>query len=270
MVTLLVVVLLLTVVGGVVAVVTVRVMKMKKIKESAQPHSKSEDNPNGEVHNLYKNVQSQPIPTSGHSEPDYASAADAFINPASATVSFKTHMYEYANETDQRPTDIGWGRVYEEARVECGGGRCEESVKGKSGKQNKSLNVDIKIKREDLYAEPNKVKKKGEKKDKQVSRSEEAAAPSDDLYAQPDMTKKKTQKGQQDVEQERKLPPQAPLSYKKHKEAKHDSEEDRECDPDPPPPYVPDEKQYYSTRGEGGPSSSEKEYDYAVLDWQQK
>ena len=223
---------------------------------------------------MHQNVPSEPTPTSGHSGSDYATAADAFINPASATASFKTHVYEFANEIDQGLTNVAGGGVYEEARVEWGGGGSfEKPVKGASGKQNISsmrMNVDMKVKREDLYAEPKKVKKKDAKKNKQVGRSEETTAPSDDLYAQPDMTKKKNQKGQQDVDQERKLSPLAPLPYKKHKETKHDSEEDREDVPDPPLPYVPDEESYYNARGEGGPSSLEREYDYAMLDWQQK
>ena len=97
---------------------------------------------------------------------------------------------------------------------------------------------------------------------KKVSRSEEATL-SDDLYAQPDMTKKKTQKGHRDLEQQVKLSPQAPLPYKKHKAAKHEREEDGENVPEFPPRYVPDEEQYYNTRGEGGLSSPEREYDYA-------
>ena len=44
-------------------------------------------------------------------------------------------MYEYANETDQGPTDIGEVSMM---RVEWDGRGCEESVKGKSEKQNKS------------------------------------------------------------------------------------------------------------------------------------
>ena len=250
--------------------------KMKMEAAAGQSDSKPEDSPHkGDVNyiNMNQNVQSQLMPASGNNEPDYATAADAFINPASATASFKTHMYNYGNEIDQGPTDMGGGGVCEEASVEWGGGGREKSVKGKSGKQNKSsikMNVNTKVKREDLYAEPNKVKKKDAKKDKQVSRSEEAASPSDALYAQPDLTKKKNLQGQQDIEQERKLPPQAPLPYKTHKEAKHESEVDGEDVPELPPPYVPDEEQYYNTRGEGGPSSTEREYDYAVLDWQKK
>ena len=241
---------------------------------ASQSHSKAEDNPHdGEANiNMYQNVQSHPNPASGQSEPNYATAADAFINPASATASFKTHMHDYANEIDQGPTDVGGGGVNEEARLEwSGGGRFEESVKDASEKEKKSAAKKIKtqlVKPEDLYAEPNKAKKKGAKK---VNRSDEVATPSDDLYAQPDITKKKTQKGQQDLEQKVKLPPQAPLPYQKHKESKHNnSEEDAEDVPELPPPYVPDEEHYYNARGEGGPSSSERKYDYAVLDWQQK
>ena len=162
---------------------------------------------------MYQNVQSQPTPTSGYIEPDYSTAADAFINPASATASFKTHIYEI-----DQPSDIGGGGVYEEARVEwSGGGHFEEPVKSASEKEKKSATKKTKtklVKPEDLYAEPNKVKKKDAKKDSQVSKHEGAAVPSDDLYAQPDMTKKKTQKCQQDLEQKsekERLPLQAPL-----------------------------------------------------------
>ena len=245
--------------------------------EADQSRFKAEDNPHEAVDNtkMYHNIQSEPAPISGHSEPDYVTATNVFINPASATASFEMHMYDYTNEIDREPTDMGGGGVYEEARVEWGGrGHFKESVKSTSGKQKKSAAKKVNTtlaKPEDLYAEPNKAKKKDAEKDSQVSRSQEAAAPSDlNLYAQPDMTKKMAWKGQQDVEQERKLPPQAPLSYKKHKEAKHESEEDGEDVPDLPPPYVPDEEQYYNTKGGRGPSSSEREYDYAVLDWQQK
>ena len=174
-------------------------------------------------------------------------------------------------EVDQ-PSDTGGGGVYEEAKVEwSGGGRFEETVEGSSEKQKKSVSNKVNakfVKPEDLYAEPKKVKKKDSKKDKQVSRSEGAAAPSDDLYAQPDMTKKKNQKGQQ----ERKLPSQALLPYKKYKEAKHDGEEDGKDVPELPPPYVPDEEQHDNNTEDGGPgpSSTERKFEYAVLDWQKK
>ena len=237
--------------------------------EAGQSDSKAEDNTREQEDN--QNVQSQLTPATGHSEPNYSTAADVFfINPASATASFNTNMYEI-----NQPTDIGGAGVYEEARVEwSGGGHFDEKpVKGVSENQKKSAikKVNAKfVKPEDLYAEPNKVKKKDPKKDSQVSRSEEAAAPSDALYAQPDLTKKNSQKGQQDVEQERKLPPQAPLPYKKHKEAKDNGEEDGEDVPELPPPYVPDEEQHCNTGDGDGPSSMERKFEYAVLDWHKK
>ena len=246
--------------------------------EAGQSNSKAEDSPHeGEVNiKMYQNVQCQPTPTSGHNEPYYSTAADVtFINPASATASFKTHMYDSANEIDREPTDVGGGGIYEEAKVEerCdGGGDHEQPGKSVSQKHRKSaakkVNTKL-VKPEDLYAEPNKVKKKNAKKDSQASRSE-TAAPSDDLYAKPDMTKKKDQRSQQGSEQERKLPPQAPLPYKKHKEAMHESEEDGVDVPELPPPYVPDEEQCYNSRGGAEPPSPERKYDYAALDWQQK
>ena len=272
-VTILVAVVLLSLVGGVVVVV-LRARRKMKIK-AGQSHSKAEDNPHkGDNSKMYQNVQSQPTPTSGYIEPDYSTAADAFVNPASATASFKTHIYEI-----DQPTEIGGGGVYEEARVEWSGeGHFEEPVKGASEKEKKSAAKKFKtklVKPEDLYAEPNKVKKKMDaKKGSQVSRNEEAAAPSDNLYAQPDMTKKKTQKCQQDLEQKsekERLPPIAPLPYKKHKETKHEFEEDEEDGPELPPPYVPDEEQHSTTTRDGdGPSSSERRFEYAALDWHKK
>ena len=259
-VALLVAVVLLSLVGGVVAVVLW--VRRKKMMEAGQSNSKAEDSPHeGEVNiNTYQNVKNQPIPASGHNEPYYSTAADTFINPASATASFKAHMYDSANDVDREPIDVGGGGLYEEAKVEerCGGGGYyEELEKCVSGKQKKSaaMKVNTKlVKPEDLYAEPNKVKKKNAKKDSQASRTEKAAAPSDDLYAKPDMTKKKDQRSQQDSEPEGKLPPQAPLPYKKHKETMHESEKEVEDVPELPPPYVPDEEQY-NTGGEAGPSS---------------
>ena len=246
--------------------------------EAGQSISKAESSPHeGEVNiKMYQNVPCQPTSASGHNEPYYSTAADTFINPASATASFKNHMYDSANEIDREPTDVGGEGLYEETKVEerCGGREYyEEPEKHVSRRQKKSAAKKVNTKLvnpEDLYAEPNKVKKKNAKKDSQASRTEKAAAPSDDLYAKPDMTKKKDQRSQQGSEQERKLPPQAPLPYKKHKEAMLESEEDGENVPELPPPYVPDEEQCYNIKGGAGPPSLERRYDYAVLDWQQK
>ena len=83
------------------------------------------------------------------------------------------------------------------------------------------------------------------KKDTQVSRTEEVAAPCKDLYAKPDMTKKKDKRSQQHWEEEseeRKPVPTAPLPYKTHKEEKQ--ERDNEADfPDEPPLHISDEEQ---------------------------
>ena len=113
---------------------------------------------------------------------------------------------------------------------------------------------------EDAEGEPKKTKKT--KKDSQITRSEEAAAPSDDMYAKPDMTKKGDWKSQ--------LPPQAPLPYKKHKEAIHKSEGGGDAAPDVPPRCVLDEERYYNTRGGAVPPNQEGNYDYATVDWHQK
>ena len=244
------------------------------MREAGQSsHAKAEGNQNKEGINndTYQNPpQSQP-PLSPGDEPDYTITADAFVNPASATASFKTHMYEPAGNLDQEPTKVGGGGVYEEARVEWDGGQCyEEPVKSTSRRQKKSAAKKVNIKPEDLYAQPIKVKKKDAKKDNRIMKSDNAAVPSDDLYAQPDMAKKKYCSSQQDSEQERKIPPQAPLPYKKHKEAKHESERDEEDIPELPPPYVSVEKQYYNTGGGDRPSSMERKFEYAVLEWHKK
>ena len=229
--------------------------------EAGQSNSKAEDSPHeGEVNiKMYQNVQCQPTPASGHNEPYYSTAADVtFINPASATASLNAHMYDSADEIDQEPTDKGGGGVHEKAKVEerwGDGGYHEEPGKSVSHKHRKTAARKVNTKLvnpEDLYAEPNKVKKKNAKKDSQASRTEETAAPSDDLYAKPDMTKKKDHRSQQGSEQERKLPPQAFLPYKKHKEAMHENEVDGGDVPEVPPPYVPDEEQYYNTGGGAG------------------
>ena len=262
-VSILVVVVLLSLVGGVVAVVVVARRK-REMESGQQSHCKAEDKAReGDVRiNMYQKGQSQATPASGSSEPNYDIAADTFVNPASATASFKTHMYDSASNLDQEPTEVGRGGVYEEARV--GGGHYEDPVKSASGKQTKSaakkMNAKL-AKLDDLYAQPSKVKKKKNdaKEDSQVSRKE-AAAPPDDLYAQPDMAKKKHQKSQQVVEQERKLPPQVPPPYKKHKEAKQEGEDEEDA-PALPPPYVPD-----IDNGDGD-SPTERKFEYAVLDW---
>ena len=61
------------------------------------------------------------------------------------------------------------------------------------------------------------------------------------------MTKMKDRRSQQDMKQERKLPPQAPVPYEMHREAMHESEEDGEDVSKLPPPYVPDEEQCITT-----------------------
>ena len=276
-VTLLVVV-LLSLVGGVVAVV-VKVRK-RKIKETGQSHSKAYLV--GSVHdkdniNMYQNVQSQPNPAPGHSDPYYSTPAYNFAKPSSTTASFGACMYDSADysEADQRALDIYEGGLYEDASAEStqgGGGYNEKPVIGASGTQKIS---DVLTKAgyelmnpEELYTQPDKsaMSRKG----KQGSRKEEEnAAPVEDLYTVPDMTKKRKQRNQQQCEEkneEGRHPPQAPLPYKQHKEAKHKSEEDGEDDPELPPPYVPDEEQYCNTRGGDGPSSSERMFENEAQD----
>ena len=252
----------LSLVGGVLAVV-VKAWRKKKVKETAQD--------SGEA---YENVQCQTTPPSRHNENtyDYAAATDIFINPASATVSFSANYNVYDSTS-------GEGHC-EDARVEeklpIGG--CYDDLSSKVGKQKKSSlkkNSPKVENPEDLYAQPAKVKKKWKsKKDSQVNETKEVAAPCDDLYAKPDMTKKKDKRSQQHWEhenEERKLVPTAPLPYKKHVEVMQEADEDEEdMIPEVPPPFDPDGEQYYDTKGGAGPPTQDGNYDYAVVDRQQK
>ena len=73
------------------------------MESGQQSHCKAEDKASeGDVSiNMYQNVQSRATPASGSSEPNYDIAADIFVNPASATASFKTHMYDSTSSLDQ-------------------------------------------------------------------------------------------------------------------------------------------------------------------------
>ena len=222
----------------------------------------------------YENVQGQITPLSRHNESayDYATASHIFINPASATASFSTNYNVYDSTS-------GVGHC-EDARVEekpPKDGYYEDPVNSKLGKLKKSSlkKNSLKVKNpEDLYAQPIKVKKKWKSKnDSQVNETEEVAAPCDDLYAQPDMTKKKDKRSQQHLEQEneeRKPFPTAPLPYKKHVEVMQEEDKDEEDIPEVPPPFVPDGEQYYNTKGGVVPPTQDGNYDYAVVDRQQK
>ena len=238
--------------------VVIKARRWKKGKETV----KSQCNVEGEpleakvIVNTYDYVRDQPTPRPRQDENtyDYATAENIFINPASATASFTTHVYDSGDysEVVERSLAAGEEGNYEEARAEVssGGGCHEEPVKGTCGKQKYSdvKNVITKVvKPEELYAQPDKLtkKKKNTQKDTEVNTTEEVAAPCEDLYAQPDMTKKKDKKSQQHWEQEseeRKLVPTAPLPYKTHKEEKQERDNGADT-PDEPSLHVSDEKQ---------------------------
>ena len=312
-VSLLVVLLLLSLVGGVLAVVVKA--RIKKDKETVHSQSKVEDESTKmkditDNAGSCQNVRGQPTQTTRHYENtyDYATAEYAFINPASATAtaSFSANVYDSTDysEVDQRLLAAGGEGHCEEFRVEekWSGGRCnEDPIKGVISKQKKSAlkdnskvltpeelyaqpdkakkkkNASTKVmKPEELYAQPDKAKKRRKnmstEKDIEVT-SEEVAAPCDDLYAQPDMTKKKNKRSQQHWEQEseeRQPVPAVPLPYKKHVEVMQETDEDEEDIPEVPPPFVPDGEQYYNTRGGDGPSTQDSNYDYAVVDSRKK
>ena len=240
--------------------VDIKARRRKKGKETIKSHySESLETkvPTDNVH-TYDYVRDQPTPRPRQDENtyDYTTAENIFINPASATASFNTHVYDSTNysEVVERSLAAGEEGNYEEAKAKAfsgGRGRYEEPVKGTNGKQNDSdvKNVVTKaVKPEELYAQPDKLtkRKKNTEKDMytQVNSIEEVATPCDDLYAKPDMTKKDKRSQQQwEQESEEKKPvPTAPLPYKKHVEEKQ--ERDNEADmPDEPPLHVSDEEQ---------------------------
>ena len=260
-VSLLVVLLLLSLVGGVLAVV-VKARRKKHTKETIQSGSEVENKlrERGDSTDSIDTCQNVD-PTSKLNETayDYATAKYAFINPASATTSFSTNVYDTANYSKvvERPFVAGRNDHYEDVRVEqtWGGGGCyEDALKSVVGEQMKSAlkKESSKVMNpEDLYAQPDKRKKKwNTQEDSQVNGAEEeVATPPDDLYAQPDMTKKKNKRSQQHWEQEseeRKIVPTAPLPYKKHVKFKQEiDDEDEEDTPNELPP-VPDKEQYYN------------------------
>ena len=113
---------------------------MREMESGQQSHSEVDDKESKEdvSMNRYQYAQSQATPASGSSEPNYDIAANIFVNPASATASFKTHMYDSAGNLDQEPIKVDRRArgVYEEARVEWDGrGHYEDQVKSASGKQ---------------------------------------------------------------------------------------------------------------------------------------
>ena len=116
---------------------------------------------------------------------------------------------------------------------------------------------------EDLYAQPDKGKKKwNTQEDSQVNGTEEeVATPYDDLYAKPDMTKKKDKRSQQHLEQkneEEKLAPTAPLPYKKHMKFKQEIDEDEEDTPNELPPFSFHDGEQYSNTRSGPPTQDSK------------
>ena len=282
-VSLLVVLLLLSLVGGVLAVV-VKARRKKRAKQTVQSESKVENKLHergGTTDNI--DICQSIDPTSKHNETtyDYVSAENIFINPASATASFNTPVYDSANysEVVERPIDAGGKGHYEDMRVEetWGGGGCYEddmkSVVGEQMKYTLKKESPKVMNPEYLYAQPDKGKKKwNTQEDSQVNGTEEEVATSpDDLYAKPDMTKKKGKRSQQHLEQEDEeetLAPTAPLPYKKHMKFKQEIDEDEEDTHNELPPFpVHDEEQYYNyTRS--GPPTQDSKYDYAVVDRQ--
>ena len=202
--------------------------------------------------NTCRNEQSQldPTPMQNETVNDYATAESIFMDPASATAFFNAHVYDSANYSDvaERPFGTGGKGHYEDVRVEetwGGGGGYEDALKSVVEEQMKyALKKESPkvMNPEDLYAQPDKGKKKwNTQEDSQVNGSEEeVATPPDDLYAQPDMTKKKDKRRQQHLEQEdeeEKLAPTAPLPYKKHIKTKLELDEDEEDTPNELPPF---------------------------------
>ena len=298
---LVVLLLLLSLVGAVLAVV-VKARRKKKGKETVKSETKVKDasfemEGATDTIKMYQNESSQPTLASGYNEYDYATTEEAFKNPASATTSFNTNVYASADysEVDQMPSDAG-GKVSGEQKKSNAKKTSTKVVNpeelytqpNKTNQNKTSVKV---VNPEELYTQPNKTNQKKantevvnteelytqpdrtKDKNKRTSKtgSEAKATPPDDLYAQPDMTKKKDKRSQQHLEQEdeeEKFAPTASLPYKKHKESEQVGDGDEADTPETPPPYAPVGEQYYNTRG--GPLPQGSNYDYAVVDRQQK
>ena len=282
--------------------VVVKARRKKKGKEAVKSETKVKDAPfemegATDTIKMYQNEPSQPTLASGYNEHDYSTTEDAFKNPASATASFNTNVYDFADytEIDQMPSDAG-GEVSGEQKKSNAKKTSAKVVnpeelytqpdKKKQKKANtevvnpeelytqpdktkdKKANTEV-VNPEELYTQPDKTKDKNNRTSK--TGSEAKATPPDVLYAQPDMSKKKDKRSQQHLEQEdeeEKFAPTAPFPYKKHVESEQVGDEDEADTPETPPPYAPVGEQYYNTRG--GPLPQGSNYDYAVVDRQQK
>ena len=224
------------------------VQSLSKVGSNPQTGEVAGESINNDYMVHYENSQMATAGLHIESEYTYATADDAFINPASATASHLTHVSESAfySEVDQRPLEInaGEGGLYEEARGEArwsGGGLYEEAEKRAAGKQKESAAKEqsSKLKNpEDLYTQPNKMKKTA-KPAKQINRADDTDVNLDDLYAKPDMTKKKSKRSQQHCKQEsegkKPVPPE-------HKADKNENGMDEEDIPEVPLPYVCNEE----------------------------
>ena len=99
-VSLLVVLLLLSLVGGVLAVVVK--VKRKKVKETVPSEFKVEDQPPivegaTDTIKMYQNVEPSAASHYADNAYEYGTPYGAYINPASATASFNTNVYDSAD-----------------------------------------------------------------------------------------------------------------------------------------------------------------------------
>ena len=204
--------------------VVIKARRRKKGKETV----KSQGEPLEAKVNVdtYEYVRDQPTPRPRQDENtyDYATAENAFINPASATASFSTHVYDSTNYSEEVARSLADGEEChnEEARAEVSsGGGCHEepaAVKGTRGKQKNSevTNVITKVlKPEELYAQPDKLTKKRKfsgdggcceensyrkQKNSNVKKASAKAVKPEELYTQPDKLMKKKKNTKKDTQ----------------------------------------------------------------------
>ena len=181
------------------------------------------------------------------------------------------------SEINQGPAGGGSGveGMYEEPEKSSaavtvkGTQKTKKKVAGTAEKGSASEPVNL----NELYAQPDKSKKTQKGKAGDNGKGLNTTPGPDQLYAQPDKTKKtgKRQSNQQQL-QPVADPDQLYTQPNKTHSATgmYEATESMEGPPDLAPPYVPDEDQYYNTRGGAGPPSQERNYDYAEPEWSLK
>ena len=128
---------------------------------------------------------------------------------------------------------------------------------------------------DELYTQPDKSKKKQKDKARDKGEGKNNTVGADQLYAQPDKSKKKGAMKKQGKQQQPIQSVTDPEQLYTQPSKGHAAgmlaarEGTKEAAPQLHPPYIQDEEHYYNTRSGPGPPNQERNYEYAILDWQQ-